>query len=146
MNKSTLLDFQADWERLVDKALSNYNLLSVDERIWYSIQCLIGDVCNGGLISHYYNSGADHNKETIIDLVTLGYQDIADLLLQINKFFPSDKPSVNIYERNDTILTWEESSEFDNWLEQLDSQFYNKVEKLEQALINHIETRIVKTI
>ena len=140
MSEKTLLDFQTDWERLVDKALSNYSSLSADERIWFSIQCLLGDVCNGGLISHYYNSGADHNKETITDLKILGYQDIADLLLQINKLFPNEEPSVDVVERNNVISSWEDNNpELDNLLERLDEYFFNKSEELEKALINHIE-------
>ena len=146
MGKKTLLDFQADWEKLVDKALSDYSLLSTDERIWFNIQCLIDAVNDGGLISHYYNSGADYNKETIIDLEALGFQNIADLLLQINKLFPNNEPSVDIDERNDVISSWSDNEEVDNWLEQLDTQFYNGVEELEQKLINHIETRITKRI
>jgi len=145
MNKKTLPDFQTDWEQIVIKALSNYSSLSADERIWYNIQCLIADVCNGGLISHYYNSGANHNKETIIDLETLGYPDIADLLLQINKLFPNGEPSVDIFERNDAINSWEDDNiERDYWFAELDEYFYNRDEELEQALIYHIETKIVK--
>ena len=145
-DKKTLLDFQVDWEKLVDKAISDYNSLSIEERIWFNIECLIAAVDNGGLVSHYYNSGADHNKETIIDLATLGFQDIADLLLQINKLFPNNEPSINIDERNDVISSWTDSSELDNWFEQLDTQFYNKEGELEQALVKLIETRIVKKV
>ena len=144
MIEKTLLDFQTDWEKLVDKALSNYSLLSEDERIWFNIQCLIADVQNGGLISHYYNSGADHNKETIMDLVTLGFQDIADLLLQINKLFPNSEPSVDINERNNIISNWTNVSELGNWLAKLDTHFYNRDEELEQKLISFLEKRITR--
>ena len=144
MNKKNLLDFQTDWEKLVDKALSDYSSLNADERIWFNIQCLIDAASDGGLISHYYNSGADYNKETIIDLTTLGFQNIADLLLKINKLFPNSEPSIDIDERNDIISSWSDNDELNSWLEQLDTQFYGEAEELEQKLINHIETRITK--
>ena len=145
-NKKTLLDFQTDWKKLVDKALSNYSSLSADERIWYNIECLIAQVDNGGLISHYYNSGADYNKETIMDLITFGFQDIADLLLQINKLFPNSEPSTDINERNDVISSWPNNSEIDKWLEKFDTYFYNREPELEQELVNLIETRILEKV
>ena len=69
----TLLDFQNDWEKLVDKGFQDYNSLTADEKIWLNLGSLISAVDNGGLISHYYNSGADRNKETIEDLIILGF-------------------------------------------------------------------------
>lgn len=144
MNKKTLCDFQTDWEKLVDKALSDYSLLNPDERIWFNVQCLMDAVDNGGLISHYYNSGADHNKETIADLTTLGLLDIADMLLQINKRFPGNAPSVDIDERNDVIDSWEEDDDVNDWLDQLDHQFFNREQELEQKLVNHLERTLYR--
>jgi len=144
MNEKTLIDFQTDWVKLVDKAYSDYSSLSTDERIWFNIQCLIYAVCNGGLISYYYNPDGDHYKETIIDLEILGFSDIADLLLQINKLFPNNEPSTNIDERNDVISSWPDDGKIDNWLEQLDNQFFDKKEGLEQKLMSYIETKIIK--
>ena len=140
-NKS-LLDFQNDWEKLVKKGFQNYNSLTADERIWFNLESLIADVDNGGLISHYYNSGADRNKETIQDLMTLGFKDIADLLNQINTWFPGGQPSTDIEERNKVISTWQEGR-YDKLLDSYDNKFYEKEKELENKLIRHIETKVL---
>jgi len=67
----TLFDYQDDWVKLVQKANRSFSSLTRDERIWYTVQGLMDSVDNGGLISHYYNSGADRNKETLEDLIFL---------------------------------------------------------------------------
>ncbi len=90
-NQKTLLDFQSDWVELVSKAMSDYNSLSKNERIWFNVESLIGQVNNGGLISHYYNSGADNNKDAIEDLISLWLPNVADLLVEMNKLFPCGK-------------------------------------------------------
>lgn len=141
INKS-LIDFQGEWENLVNKAFTDYNNLSVNERIWYNIQTLIGDVNNGGLISHYYNHGADKNKETIEDLKTLGFSDIAGLLEQVNTWFPDKFISTDINKRNEVINNWPEGK-YDDLLVLLDKNFYDKEKDLEKSLVQHIETKVL---
>ena len=138
MKKKDLLDFQNNWETLVDKAYKNYRSLTRDERVWFNIQCLIQDVDNGGLISHYYNYGADHNQETIEDLSGLGFQEISIFLTRINQLFPNAKPSKDIQERNVIIESWPDGK-YDNLLNELDQKFYQKEADLEDALVQHIE-------
>ncbi len=139
----TLLDFQADWVRVVDKGCADYNSLSTDERVWFNLESLIGQVDNGGLISHYYNSGADHNKETMEDLISLGFSDIADLLIQINSLFSNRQPPTNMDERNDIISSWPDGK-YDDFFEKLDGAFYRKEKELENSLVNYIEAKILK--
>ncbi|QIP15243.1 DMP19 family protein [Spirosoma aureum] len=137
----TLIDFQDDWGKLVDKAFTNYLSLSPDERIWFNIEALIGDVDNGGLISHYYNSGADYNKQTIEDLYSLGFPAIAALLMQMNSLFPDGQPSTDIDERNEVIDNWPEG-EYDALSQELDQQFYSMEAELESKLVQHIQTKL----
>jgi hypothetical protein len=138
MKKKDLLDFQKDWERLVSKAHEDYSSLTRDERIWFNIQCLIQDVDNGGLISHYYNSGANYNQHTIEDLDWLGFRDISTFLTQINQLFPNGRPSKDIEERNSVIESWPDGK-YDYMLDELDQQFYQKENDLENKLVQYIE-------
>jgi hypothetical protein len=138
MKKKSLLDFQKNWEILVNKGSRNYASLTRDERVWFNIESLIAAADNGGLISHYYNSGADFNKETIEDLSWLGFPEIATSLTRINQLFPNRSPSRNIQERNNVIDTWPDEK-YDDLLDELDKQFYLKEPELESALILHIE-------
>lgn len=139
--KKTLLAFQAHWESLVDKAFVDYGSLTPDERVWINVQSLLDQVNNGGLISHYYNSGADYNQETILDLQWLGFPQLAGLLIRINGLFPGGRPSTDINERNEVIDTWP-AGKYDELLEELDEQFYQKGLELESILIRHIETKL----
>lgn len=140
----SLINFQDEWEKLVTKGFTDFQSLTPDERIWFTIESLIGYVDNGGLISHYYNHGADRNKETIDDLETLGFSDIADLLKRINNWFPNGQPSTDVEERNRVISDWE-GEEYDELLEDFDNQFYNREKELEDELIRHIETKVLSS-
>ena len=57
-----LMDFQEHWEQLVDRAFEKggYSRLSDDERVWFNLQSLTQAIYDGGIISYYYNSSADH--------------------------------------------------------------------------------------
>ena len=141
MKNKSLLGFQAHWESLVEKAFADYGSLTRDERVWINVQSLLDQVNNGGLISHYYNSGADYNQETIEDLQWLGFVELATLLMRINGLFPSGQPSTDIKERNEVIDTWP-VGKYDDLLEELDEQFYQKEPALENTLIQHIEAKL----
>jgi len=138
----TLLDFQNNWEKLVDKGFQDYNSLTADEKIWLNLGSLISAVDNGGLISHYYNSGADRNKETIEDLIILGFTDIAEILKQINSWFPNEQPSTDIEDRNEVISNWQQGK-YDELLDAYDNKFYEKEKELENKLVQHIERKVL---
>lgn len=99
---------------------------------------LIQDVDNGGLISHYYNSGANYNQDTIEDLVWLGFRDISTFLTQINQLFPNGRLSKDIEERNSVIESWPDGK-YDYMLDELDQQFYQNEHDLENKLVQYIE-------
>lgn len=135
----TLLDYQTEWEKLVDKGFTDYFSLSAAERTWFNIQSFTNLVENGGLISYYYNSGADWCKDTIQDLNSLGLSDIAGCLIQINKLFPNMEPPTDLEERNEIISNWPEGK-YDNLFDKLDQKFFAALPKLEQVLLSHIQT------
>jgi len=136
----TLSKFHQDWVEIADKGFADYDSLTRDERVWFNIQGLIGDVGNGGLISHYFNSGADKNGETIEDLNFLGQKEIAGILERINKLFPGGHVSKDIDERNDIISNWPDG-QHDDLLKDLDNEFYGREKDLELRLIKHIKEK-----
>lgn len=139
------LDWQNDWEKLVDKwSNTGYECLTPDERIWFNVRSLIDAVSNGGLISFYYNPGADYLDETIEDLHKLGEQQVVNLIKKINKLFPNSKPPRDIDKRNEIIDSWDDKNE--ELFETVDSHFYELEEDLElklepiiKRIIPHIE-------
>jgi hypothetical protein len=133
-----LIDFNDDWGRLVDIAYNSYPLLTPDERIWYNVQGLMQDIANGGLISYYYNYGADHLYETMADLQTIGAGKIIELLQKINELFPDGIPGSDINERNNVISNWEDGA-IDDLLRNLDDGYFKEQEQsLENILVEYI--------
>jgi hypothetical protein len=122
------------WTKLVEKCEKvSYENLTEEERIWYNLRNLIDSVGNGGLISFYYNYGADHLKETMDDLGKLKAEKVVKMLNKINDLFPNSQPSKDIDKRNEVINTWEDEKT-NNMLEKLDDKFYEFEEKLEEKL------------
>jgi hypothetical protein len=136
--------YQDKWRELVDKTMADYSSLSSDERLWFNIRALIDAVNNGGLISHYYNSGADHNKDTIDDLMRLQFADVAKMLMEINKLFPNGSPSTMIEERNAVISGWsDEEPERETLFDELDEKFYRRTQQLERDLDEFVRQNIL---
>ncbi len=124
------------WEELVDKwEKEGYEKLTEDERMWFNIRSLIDIVDGGGIISFYSDYGAEYLEETMEDLYKLNAQNIIDIIEQVNKLFPNSKPSKDIDKRNEVILSWDDEDEsIENFLEDLDSQFYELEDELESKL------------
>ncbi len=125
-------DAQQNWEIIVEKGFSDYALLTKDEKVWFNVEQLVIE----GIFDHYINYGAEHNQDTIDALNYLGFEDISELMKQINSFFKNGKPPVDIDERN------EEWSDFcdrhENQLNEIDEKFWLRSKELELALLNHI--------
>lgn len=123
---------QLAWEKIVDKGYSNYGQLTREQRVWFNIEPLI----THGIIDHYVNYGAEHNQETIDDLELLGFSNIANLLRQMNLLFKNGEPPIDIDERNEEIISWNEKTE--KLLDELDDKFWNECDDLEKVLFNYI--------
>lgn len=130
------LDRKGNWENLVDKCENEgYDKLTSDERIWYNIRSLIDAVDNGGVISFYYNYGADYLHETLEDLKKIEAQEVIGLIEQVNGLFPNSIPPRDIDERNSIINSWdEECKDLDDLFESIDNRFYALEEELELKL------------
>lgn len=122
------------WKSIFQKIEeSGYGSLNNIERIWVNVDGLIGDVSGGGLISFFYNHGADNYEETIEDLNTIGAETAISLVNKIGVMFPGGKPSVNIEERNEIIDSWDHD-ELNDLFESLDEEFYAIIDELEEKL------------
>lgn len=127
------LNLQSNWEKLIDKWVKRgYETLLPSERIWFNVRSLIDSVDNGGLISYYYNSGADYLEETVEDLYKLKAYEVINIINQVNELFQDDKPPIDIDRRNNIISSWDGKN--DELLEELDRQFYQLEEDLEAKL------------
>ena len=136
-------DWKDRWEELIIKyTLKGYESFDSDERIWFNIRSLIDAVDNGGIISFYYNYGADYMDETLEDLGKIGAREVMQILEKVNRLFPNGKPSKDIDERNEVIDTFEEDDSLKALFESLDEEFYALEEELEAKL----DTIVIKVI
>ncbi len=97
---------QEKWEIVVDKYFkSGIGSLSLGERIWLYIRSLIDATENGGLISYFYNPGAEHLQDCLLALNELRAIDVKTEVQKILKYFPDGVPD-DIDKRNDIINSW----------------------------------------
>lgn len=121
------------WVSLVDKAIEDYNSLTTQERIWFNTRVLIDAFNNGGLISYYYNSGAENIYDALDDLESLGMSDIVEIINKYNRLLcPNTSVPKNIDERNEYVNKIDENT--DLILENLESNFGNQIVVLENRL------------
>src|SRR4051812_22068978 len=113
-----LFDFSACWRDLVGKRYDlGYKNLSAHERVWFNVQSLIQAIDDGGLVSYYYNSGADDLVDCMASLSQLGDASMQSLLRQVNTLFPHGVPT-DQDARNVVIGSWlERDSSVDAFLD-----------------------------
>ena len=137
---------QAAWKQLWKKIeQSGYSILDENERIWVTVDGLIGDVNGGGLISFFYNHGADEYDETLEDLQKIHANKAIELVKQISELFPGGKPPKDIEDRNEIINTWDHD-DLNDFFEELDNQFYDIQDDIEKKLEPIIDKVITKNI
>ena len=73
--------------RIQDKAQGNYASLTEPERVWFTVTALLISIRNGGLISYYYNSYADHLDDCMQALEALGAREMLELVRHVNSSF-----------------------------------------------------------
>ena len=133
-------DAQEAWEKIVNVGFSNYSMLTADQKVWFNIEPLTID----GILDHYINHGAEHNKDTMEALDFLGFHDITKLMQKINSLFINGQPPADIDERNKQWDNWNEKNEA--ILDEIDEKFWNISETLENALLEHINKTKLGTI
>jgi hypothetical protein len=133
-------DFQSKWEKLVCKAVSmGHESLSPDERVWLNVQYLTNSICNGGLISYYYNSPADTIEDCLKALEVIGADRIKTLMERMNTLFPGGVPK-NITARNEVIDSWpEDDKDIERFLDKIEESASSEAEKVEAKLVKFIQ-------
>ena len=121
------------WCKIVDKAINDYDSLSRNERVWFNSRSVIDATNNGGLISYYYNSGADNIYDTIEDIELLGSERIVEIIKEFNKIiFLELKVPANIHERNTSINNLTDNA--GDTLQDLESEILLLIDDLENRL------------
>lgn len=89
-----------DWNRLCDRwSECGYDSLNETEKLWLNVRRLIGAVNNGGLISYFYNSHAEHYDDCVHALNQLMEPEVLNEVQNLGALFGATVP-VSIEERN----------------------------------------------
>jgi Domain of unknown function (DUF4375) len=130
-------ELQAKWSDVCDRwDREGYLSLSSEERTWLNIRSLIDSIENGGLISYFYNSGADTIEDCLRDLEALGASNVRIQVARVCALFPGGVPS-EIGARNAIINSWSDDkgqSSLDHLLEEVDDALMPLLEDLEVRL------------
>lgn len=136
-------DWEQRWNQLYAKCYKKgYGSLSSDERIWFNVRGVIDAINNGGIISYYYNHGADDLDDTLEDLQKIDAIDVVNMLQKVNELFPNGNPPKNIDERNEVIGSWEDE-QYDDLLESLDERFYDELEEALEIKLDKVVKRLL---
>jgi hypothetical protein len=126
-----------NWASIVNKAISNYYSLDSSERIWFNCQVIIDSTQNGGLISYYYNSGAENVYDAIDDIKSLGFENIAGIIQKYNLIlFKGLEVPTDIYKRNEFINSLDEST--DESLQSLETELAKLLQDFKMGLLTFL--------
>lgn len=137
--------FRALWRELVDKVYKQdggFGALSEDEKLYYSVNTLGGEVYNGGFVQYFDNSSGEHYRHAKLGLVRLGATNSLRLLRKAKEELIGHGPVPQ-----DQAERWaairKHSDEPD--LDSLDTEFYKDPDQLDKKLESFaIEVGLVK--
>jgi hypothetical protein len=135
---------QPAWERLCDRwDTEGYDSLSRPEQAWLNLRGLIDSVENGGMISYFYNTGADTFADCLEDLQTVGATEIRAEVERVSGLFPAGVP-VTVDQRNAVIDAWPDGS-VDDLLESVDTALEPLLPDLEARLASLVDEHRLAT-
>jgi hypothetical protein len=142
MGRLAYEDWEKRWNQLFEKYdEKGYLSFSSDERIWFNVRGLIDAIENGGLISFYYNFGADHLDETLEDLKKIDANEVINMLGKVNELFPNGTPPKDIDNLNEVIDSWD--GLYEELLESLDERFFNELQETLEIKLGKVVKRLL---
>lgn len=124
------------WHALCEKRYGKdgYTALTKDEKVWLNVRGKIDSTNNGGLISFFYNSGADTLPDALDALNVLGAGDVRLQVERVCALFGDQVPS-SIDARNAIIDAWPDGDrKLGALLEKVDDYLYGRFPDLEGRL------------
>ncbi|TWT77503.1 hypothetical protein Pla123a_21640 [Posidoniimonas polymericola] len=123
-----------NWDGLWDKYHAvGYEGMEPPELLWLNTRAFIDSVNNGGVVSFFYNSGADHYSDTIVALSELKATVAVEKLRAVGDLFGSKVPS-DLGGRNDIINSWDNQGREAKVCDSSDSELYDYFPELEKLL------------
>ena len=129
------------WHRVCDKwAKSGYASLTAHEQIWFNVRSLVDAVHNGGLISYFYNTGANTYSDMMAALDELGAVEVRSQVKRVSELFSGGVPTDHTV-RNDMINSWADGDHVDGLLDEVDDKLMPMMSRLEKSLEQYLLRR-----
>ncbi len=126
------------WDRLCDRwSAEGYASLSDDEKVWLNVRALIDSVENSGLISYFYNSGADTYEDCLSALRRLKAVEVVDQVSRLGALFGDAVPS-SLEERNVIINSWSDEGQENEVAEEADEVLMPLMAGLDKQLDEYL--------
>lgn len=123
----------AAWHALCEKwTHSGYQSLSKTEKLWLNTRALIDAINDGGIISYYYNSGADSLEDCMGALRELESDEVLAVLQETNGLFPDGRVPTDVDGRNAVIGSWPDDGRIDRRLSLMDRRLSGLLPVLER--------------
>jgi hypothetical protein len=129
-----------EWRTVCDKAASgDFESLSHEEKVWFCTRELIDSTENGGLISYFYNTGADRLDYCIRALDDLNAKAVREQVLKQCQMFGADVPPT-LHERNTIIRSWNRS--VDSKIDEINTAILPLLADLDEKLNRFLKANI----
>ena len=142
--KERTCPFRQLWRELIDKAYGTpdgFDRLSDDEKHYFAVQSLIGEVYNGGFDQYFHNSSGDTYRFAELGLIRMGATHSIALLRSAKSRLFGKAMVPREQEERWSILRNLDSDDLDD----LDKAFYDDSDRLDDRLEAFArETRLVK--
>ena len=130
------------WNELCGRLQSTgYDSLSSAEKLWLVTRELIDSTNNGGMISYFYNSGADHLDDCVAALRQLGMEGVHEQVLRVCRLFQTGVPAT-VSTRNEIIESWDGTA--DDLLQDIDDAVFSLFPDLERRLDKFVSDNILQ--
>ena len=122
-----------EWSLVCDRfSTDGFEALSKPEQYWIAIRELIDSTEGGGLISYFYNPGADRLQKCFDALDEFKATDVKELLVRQCAFFGNEVPK-DLQARNSIIESWEDG-EHEAAMDEIDNAIMPLLEDLDARL------------
>jgi hypothetical protein len=132
------------WHSLVmrvHKTDAGFGGLTADEKIYYAVSILDGEVHNGGFHQFFWNSSGGMFREAVSGLETLGAYQQLELLLQAKQIALPDVEAPTDLEERRELLRFPESDIQTKALNEIDRAFWKESKTLQARLVRFAEEK-----
>jgi len=139
-------DYWKDLVRRINYAADGFDCLSPNEKTYYAVSILDGEVYNGGIHQFFFNHSGEHYQEALNGLAELGAFHSREVLIAAKLLlFPDCEMPRNTQLRREILNSCPNESSTDRLLNELDNKYYENHDKLGERLRKYaLEHGLVK--